>query len=94
MLFRSEKGKQVKKYKTEGILPLERENFVIIGIGLLVIILGYIALSENKVEGFMPLVLAPLLLVIGYCVIIPLGIMYRKKENTETKTETVPQSPQ
>ncbi|RPH31614.1 DUF3098 domain-containing protein, partial [bacterium] len=40
-------------------LPLRRENFIILGIGLAVIILGYLAMIEGSVEGFLPLVLAP-----------------------------------
>jgi membrane protein CcdC involved in cytochrome C biogenesis len=69
-----------KKVKQEEIFPLERENFIILGIGLLVIILGYIALSGDTVEGFSQLTLAPILLVLGYCVIIPVGIMFRKRK--------------
>jgi hypothetical protein len=73
--------------KLEVIFPLEKINYIIIGVGLAVIIAGYIALSVPTVEGFSPLVLAPILLVLGYCVIIPVGIMYRKKENALPKTE-------
>jgi len=79
-----EKSKQVKKSKLDDVFPLERENYIILGIGLLVIILGYIALSGNTVEGFSQLTVAPILLVLGYCVIIPVGIMYRKKEKPQT----------
>ncbi|MBI5019976.1 MAG: DUF3098 domain-containing protein [Ignavibacteriales bacterium] len=87
-----EKSKLTKKLKQDEILPLERVNYIILGIGLLVIILGYIALSGNKVEGFSQLTLAPILLVLGYCVIIPVGIMYRKKEKkNEMPAEQVPQ---
>lgn len=68
--------------KTELIFPLEKINYIILGIGLLVIIAGYIALSVPTVEGFAPLVLAPILLVLGYCVIIPLGILYKRKEKS------------
>lgn len=59
-------------------LPLTKENFYIIGVGLVVIVIGYIALARGPVEGFLPLVLAPILLVLGYCVIIPLGILWKK----------------
>ena len=59
-------------------LPLARENFIIMGIGLLVIVGGYLAMLQGTVEGFLPLVVAPILLVAGYCVIIPFGIVYRK----------------
>jgi hypothetical protein len=80
------KGKQIKKGKRDVIFPFERENYIILGVGLLVIVLGYIALSGNSVEGFMPLTVAPILLVLGYCVIIPIGILYRKKEKPAIKS--------
>jgi len=67
-----------RKITKDDRLPLGRDNFRIIGIGLLVIVAGYIALLEGSVEGFLPLVVAPILLLIGYCVIVPIGIMYRK----------------
>jgi len=59
-------------------LPLGRENYYILGAGILVIVAGYLAMLEGSVEGFLPLVLSPILLVSGYCVVIPIGIMYRK----------------
>ena len=58
--------------------PLGKQNFVILGVGVAVIIGGYLAMLEGSVEGFLPLVVAPILLVLGYCVIIPIGILYRK----------------
>ena len=79
-MAKADKSKVVKKGKTEASFPLERENFIILGVGLLTIILGYVALSGNQVEGFSQLTVAPILLVLGYCVIIPVGIMYRKKK--------------
>jgi hypothetical protein len=87
------KGKLVKKNKHDVIFPLEKKNFIILGVGLLVIILGYVALSGNRVEGFLPLTLAPILLILGYCVIIPIGILYRKKEETpsDKTSEVTPQ---
>ena len=84
------KGKQAKRSKVDDIFPFERENFAIMGIGLLFIVAGYIALSGNTVEGFSQLTLAPFLLVLGYCVIIPVGIMYRKKEKP-VSSEQAPQ---
>ncbi|HEV8538570.1 MAG TPA: DUF3098 domain-containing protein [Bacteroidota bacterium] len=81
------KGKQ-KRAKMDDVFPFERENFIIMGIGLVFIIVGYIALSGNTVEGFSQLTLAPLLLVLGYCVIIPIGIMYRKKEKPQSEVQT------
>jgi uncharacterized membrane protein HdeD (DUF308 family) len=67
-----------KRAQKEEQLPLGKENFLIIGVGVFVIIIGYLALAKGPVEGFLPLVLAPILLVLGYCVIIPLGILFKK----------------
>jgi hypothetical protein len=72
------KSEQRRRTQKDEKLPLAKENFVIIGIGLVVILIGYLALANGPIEGFLPLVLAPILLVLGYCVIIPLGILYKK----------------
>ncbi len=85
-----EKSKAGRKQKKEEIFPLEKTNFVILGIGVLTIIIGYIALSGNTVESFRQLTVAPILLVLGYCVIIPIGIMYRKRK---PKVESPPPPP-
>jgi len=83
-----EKGKVAKKQKVDDIFPLEKGNFIIIGVGILTIVMGYFALSGNTVESFRQLTLAPILLLLGYCIIIPIGIMYRKKENGGTEKAT------
>ena len=78
-MAKTDKSKQ-KKARQDETLPFERENYIILGVGLLVIICGYIALSQPSTDGtFIPLTLAPIMLVFGYCVIVPLGIMFRKK---------------
>lgn len=66
-----------RKTLADDHLPLTKQNFAIIGAGLVSILLGYAAMSEGSVEGFLPLVAAPILLIIGYCVLIPIGILYR-----------------
>ena len=74
-------------------LPLGRDNYLILGAGILVIVAGYLAMLEGSVEGFLPLVLSPILLVTGYCVVIPIGIMYRKSAPKEPEaTETLKQA--
>lgn len=74
-------------------LPLGRDNYLILGAGILVIVAGYLAMLEGSVEGFLPLVLSPILLVTGYCVVIPIGIMYRKSAPKEPEAaETLKQA--
>jgi hypothetical protein len=71
------------KQKKEIVFPLEKSNLMIIGFGILLLIIGYIFMAENSVNGFLPTVAAPILLVLGYCVVIPYGIIKRPK--TEVK---------
>jgi len=73
----------VKRKAPAMALPFTKTNYQILGLGLLLIILGYLALSQSPWDGTMPLVVAPILLVLGYCVIIPLGILYRQKSGTQ-----------
>ncbi|HDQ98906.1 MAG TPA: hypothetical protein ENN51_01265 [candidate division WOR-3 bacterium] len=47
------------------------KNYAMMGVGLVAIIIGYITLAGGSIT------LAPLLLVLGYCVIIPLGLLLR-----------------
>jgi hypothetical protein len=82
------KKQQTSKFtkKKEFSFPLERENFMIIGLGVLLLVVGYVLMSQNSVDGFLPTVIAPILLVAGYCVVIPYGIM--KKPKSEIAAET------
>ncbi|MFN0151778.1 MAG: hypothetical protein ACKVU1_13850 [bacterium] len=60
------KGRQVANTET---LPFTRKNQIIFASGMLMIVLGFFLLSRNSIT------LAPLLLVFGYCVVIPLAIV-------------------
>lgn len=80
--------KTLVKQKREMSFPLAKENFIIIGIGILDLIIGYIFLAQGSVDGFAPTVIAPILLVIGYCVIIPYGILKKPKSELADTSET------
>ena len=58
---------------------LTSKNYIIFGIGLVTIILGYIVLALGTVNSFQSLTLAPILLFIGYLFIIPFALIYRDK---------------
>jgi hypothetical protein len=77
------------KARKEINFPLEKINFLILALGVIVIFVGYICMSENSVFGFVPSVVSPILLVLGYCVIIPYGILKKSKKEIDIVKETV-----
>ena len=54
-------------------LPFGKANMVLFAFGLLSVILGFITLASGSET------LAPILLVLGYCVIIPVAIIWKDK---------------
>ena len=56
-----------------------RTNYIIFTVGLLSLILGYYLMFSGSVNSFQSLTLSPILLFLGYIVIIPLALVYREK---------------
>lgn len=83
------KTKRQKKELSHLHFAMTSKNYMIIGAGIALIILGYIFMSENSVDGFLPTVVAPILLIVGYCVVVPFGILYKDKGVNENVTEEV-----
>lgn len=81
-----EKTSKKKAIKIDS-LSLENVNYQILGVGAVVIVAGYIALSAQPWDNPIALTLAPILLVIGYLVIVPIGILYKKKSTENKETE-------
>jgi hypothetical protein len=74
MAKKDKKKKKEKKEKTREVLAdikFTKKSSVLFGIGLLVVILGFILLATGSI------VLAPILLVVGYVVFFPLGILVK-----------------
>ena len=63
-----------------------RKNILLFVVGGVVIMLGYILLAQGPVNNPLSLTWAPILLIIGYCVVIPVAIILRdNKKETKTK---------
>ena len=80
--------KSKKKQRKEITFPLDKSNIMIIGVGILLLIIGYIFMAENSVDGFLPTTVAPILLVLGYCVVIPYGIIKKPAKQKEQSAGT------
>jgi hypothetical protein len=82
------KKKNIGKRGSEGQrLPFSGRNFALIAIAVVFILLGFVVLSTGDIT------IAPLLLVLGYCVFLPIGILIKPKYRTaDTGNEPEKQS--
>ncbi len=74
-----------RKHKSEPIFgewDFTRTNYLIFLAGIVVIILAYIIMALGDTNSFQALTLSPVMLVIGYLVIIPLAIVYRPRKKS------------
>ena len=62
----------------EPVWHFNKFNYLIFGIGVLTIIVGYFLMSTGEVDSFQSIRLAPFLLFIGYVILIPLSIFLKK----------------
>ena len=79
--------KQVKaaqpRRSREGSLVLGRRNVLMLVAGIVIVLLGYLLLGRGSITA------APILLVMGYCVVIPLSIILWSRgpdDRRQTKT--------
>jgi len=55
-------------------------NYVLFFAGIAIIIVGYFLMSFGEVNSFQSLTLAPILLFIGYIVLIPAALIFKSKQ--------------
>lgn len=90
---KSRRTERQRKSKVQMEMPLNRTNYIIIIGGALLIIATYVLLATNNtVYGFIPLDVVPILLFIGYLVIVPIGIMYKGKKKPQGPPKTTPEA--
>jgi hypothetical protein len=82
---RIKRAKPGRKFKAKTNVPFTKRNYQLFGIAIALLIVGYIALAQGPADSFWSLTLAPILLVIGYCVVIPVAIIFSKKNNQVQK---------
>ena len=58
--------------------PYKRKNYLLFGVGVFVIIVGYLIMYLGDVNSFQSLVVSPLLLLLGYLIIIPVALLLKK----------------
>ena len=57
-------------------------NYILFSIGLFIIMLGYIVMATGETESLQSVKIAPLILIVGYCIIIPAAILIKPEDKT------------
>ena len=59
---------------------LTKKNILLIAIGIVLLIIGFICRATGPADNPVSLTVAPLILVLAYLVVIPLGILFGGKK--------------
>jgi|SRR3989304_5238831 len=87
------KKKNIRKTKKSNVfvspfnIYWEKQNYYMLILGFAIIIIGFYLMSIGPWDSFPSLVISPILLVIGYVLIFPASILYRKKNKKETSQD-------
>ena len=58
----------------------DKDNYILFSAGIIAIILGYIIMATGDTYSFQSLSFAQILLFIGYIILIPIALLYKKKK--------------
>ena len=62
-----------------GSWSFNKTNYFLLFSGILLIIFGYYIMAYGEVNSFQSLTLAPIILFIGYIILIPSAVIYKKR---------------
>ena len=79
---RPPKPAEPKRERRKGSLAMGSRNILMLFVGIIIIVIGYFLLGRGSITA------APLLLVLGYCVVVPLSIiLWVKKSESSNQRE-------
>lgn len=64
----------------------DKNNYILIGTGLVALTLGYIFMAQGNWDSFFSLTISPITLLIAYIIIIPLAILLKSSVFIKKKT--------
>lgn len=65
-----------------------KKNYYLLFLGFAVIILGFYLMSIDPWDSFSSLVISPIFLILGYILIFPASIFFRRKNKKEKSKDT------
>lgn len=83
------KSKEIKKILKSPFTDYWiKENYLLLGLGLVLLIAGFYFMGQGNWDSSSSLVISPIVLFLTYVIIIPLSIMFRKKKSVSIKEES------
>jgi hypothetical protein len=77
---------KIKKQKKNLYSPFknywDKSNYILFGIGVGIIILGFILMAQDPWDNPLSLSVSPLVLLFAYLIVFPLSILYKKKKSS------------
>ncbi len=78
--------KKKKSVEKRGpVVALGKTNYYIFALAVVVIAVGYYFLSIGPANSIESLTIAPIILIIGYVVLVPLAILWRRRSNNDNR---------
>lgn len=59
-----------------------KQNYILFALGLLIIVGGFILMAQDPWNNSISLTISPIVLLVAYIIVIPLSILYKKKNPT------------
>lgn len=72
-----------KTFESPFSIYWDKTNYILLFAGILFVIVGFYVMSIGEWDSTASLVLSPIILFIGYVIIFPLSILFRKKDPAE-----------
>lgn len=60
-----------------------KENYILLFVGFFILILGFFLMAQDPYDSTTSLSISPIVLLVGYIIIIPLSILFRKRNSKE-----------
>ena len=87
----SKEKRYIKESKKIFLSPFKdfwkKRNYLLIGAGLITLIVGYILMAQGEWDSFISLSISPIILLVGYLIIIPLAIFFKLPKSGKKETD-------
>lgn len=81
--------KSIRSQKKKALSPFKdywsKENYYLIGLGFLILIIGFILMAQGSWNNPLSLTISPIVLLIAYLIVFPIAILYRKKKHNNNQ---------